>query len=480
MLAGKRTGVAGKSVEAVGHHESALGHALGRGFARLLEHADGVLLGVDIFLGKGQVSIVIDTAAQLLLDLIRTLAAPQHGGGTLADADGVAHPVAGAAEDLGAFAHQLAVGQQAGADIDAVDSVQADFGPGNRLEVLTLGDDGAYDAAAVRIRNGLHQRVARHDGDAQTADPVGLYGESALARHRLDDGLDTGPGLNGLVRSQVADVAGTHRQDILSEQRELLVHHPLHDGGGIDARHVIVLEGRHERQRTGCDHQLVGLHVEDLLGGEVLDRQPLAGEDVTDHAVEQDSLVGIARQGLGDIESAHAAEAFLLLKEEELVGLHQELAADLVVVVDHQVVDARLAKLLPDGQAGRTGADDGYRGLEDTLGRLGGLVAGHRGETLDAGAGDLLHAVHLGDADAADVAVHDHLAGAALADAALHGAVTVFQTVMVNRKSCLVQGGRDGLALLALDLAALEFEFLEVLCGHLQNRMGFYLIHICF
>ena len=160
------------------------------------------------------------------------------------------------------------------------------------------------------------------------------------------------------------------------------------------------------------------------------------------------------------------------------MGLHQELAADLVVVVQHDVVDARLAELFAHRQAGRTGTHDGHRGLEDALGSFRRLVAGNLGETLHAGAADALHAVHLGDADAADVAVHDHFAGTAFADAALHRTVAVFQAVVMDGEARLVQGGGDGLAPLALDLAAFVFKINEILSGNLQNRMRFYLVHV--
>ena len=48
---------------------------------------------------------------------------------------------------------------------------------------------------------------------------------------------------------------------------------------------------------------------------------------------------------------------------------------------------------------------------------------------------------------------------------------------MMDWESCLMQGGRYGLALLALDLAALEFELHEILLRDLEDRMGVYLVH---
>ena len=478
LLAGERTRVAGEAVEAVGNHETAFAHAGGRRFAGLVEQALRALLGVDVFLGNRQVSIVIDPAAEGLLDFVSALAAAEHRGGTFADPHGVADAVAGQSEDLVALAQQLAVGQQAGADVDAVDAVDPDLGARDRLEVLALGDDGAGYAGPVFIRDGLDKRIGSHDRNAEAAEPVGLHGEASLVGHGLDDGLDLGACLHGLIGSQVSDVAGAYGEDAFAQEGELLVHHPLHDGGGEYARQVVVLEGRHKGEGARRDDELFCIDVEDFLRHDVLDRQPLSFQDIPHDTVEHDPFQGVAGQGLGNVESAHATELLLFFEEEELVGLHLELPADGVVVVDHEVVDACLVQLFADGQAGWPGTDDGHgRTIDLLLAVLPGGAAVNQGETLLSDAADFPDAIDLGDADTADVAVHQHFAGTALADTALHGAFAVFQAMVVNRESGLVQRGGDGLAFLATDFLTFKDKFMEILLRDVQNRVGCYFVH---
>ena len=66
----------------------------------------------------------------------------------------------------------------------------------------------------------------------------------------------------------------------------------------------------------------------------------------------------VASQCLGDVKTAHATELLLLLEEEELVGLHIELATDTAIVVNHQIADAEGIQLLAAGQTCRTGTDN--------------------------------------------------------------------------------------------------------------------------
>ena len=300
----------------------------------------------------------------------------------------------------------------------------------------------------VGIGHSLHQHVGGQNRDAETAHPVGLHGEASLAGHTFYDHSDIGPGLHGLIGCQVADVAGSDRKDVLAQERKLGVHHPLDHGGGVDSGHIVVLEGRHEGHGSSGDDQLVGIHIEDLVGSDILDRQPLAFEDIPDHRVQHNALVRLPGQSPGYIESPHPSETLFLLEEEELMGLHQELTAYLAVAVDYQTVHALFQQLLADCQTGRSGTDNGHGSPVDLLFLLHAVLLCDQ-NTLEAAVGaepgELPDTVHLGYADTADLAVHEHLTGTAFADTALHGPLAVVETETVYRTAGLVQGGGYGL-----------------------------------
>ena len=180
-------------------YETALAHAFRRGFEGLVEQTSGSLLGVDVFLGNREICVVVYAAAEGLLDLVGALPSAQHCGSSFADADRVAHSVACESEDFGALAQELTVGEKSGADVDAVDAVDENLGTGNRLEILTFGYDGPGHAGPALIGDRFHERIGSHDWDAQAAETVGLDGEAAFVGHGLDDGLDFGACLHGLV-----------------------------------------------------------------------------------------------------------------------------------------------------------------------------------------------------------------------------------------------------------------------------------------
>jgi hypothetical protein len=83
--------------------------------------------------------------------------------------------------------------------------------------------------------------------------------------------------------------------------------------------------------------------------------------------------VVVAGQGRGNVETPHPAKLLLLLEEEELVGLHQKLTSDLVVVVDYDVVDPVLVQYLAGCKPGRSGTDNG----DCACGRSGRIVVVH-------------------------------------------------------------------------------------------------------
>ena len=70
-------------------------------------------------------------------------------------------------------------------------------------------------------------------------------------------------------------------------------------------------------------------------------------------------------QGFCNIKASHSPEFLLLFEKEKLMGLHEELSADFIIVVDHNTVHAMPEELLPGCQPGRPGSNDGNRCPED-------------------------------------------------------------------------------------------------------------------
>ena len=181
--------------------------------------------------------------------------------------------------------------------------------------------------------------------------------------HTLDDGLDGCSGLHGLVTGEVSDVTGTHGEHAFAQQGVLLVHHLLEHRCGVNTRNIIVLKHGHKRHGTSGHNQMVGVDIAYLLGDDVLQGDTATFEQIPHGIVEQDAIVVVAGECFGYVKATHATELLLLLKEEELVGLHIELASLGSVVVHHNVGDSQCGELLAACQSGRAAADDGNRGL---------------------------------------------------------------------------------------------------------------------
>ena len=158
------------------------------------------------------------------------------------------------------------------------------------------------------------------------------------------------------------------------------------------------------------------------------------------------------------------------------MGLHGELSADAVVVVDDDVGDAELVELFAAGEAGGTRADDGDLGLIDLRGSAV-AFAGSLGQVVVGDFLHFLHAIHEGDANAFHHAIHEHFAGAAFADTAVHAALAALQTVTVDGETCLMQGGSDGVTLRSLHLLTLVFKGRNLPFGDVQDGMMCNRIH---
>ena len=424
------TGIAGEAVEAVDLHIGFQRHALIIGDAGLVEQTHRALLRVDILAGNFQIVLIGEAEAQFLSHLIGHLLATEHGTGALADTNGITGAIHVAAEYRASLHEQLVIGNQTGADVDDVDVVNHLLGARDGLEILALGNHGARDSGVVLVGNRADEHVRRHDGDTQTAHAVGLHGETALVVHTLDDGLDGCASLHGLIAGEVADVAGTHGEHALAQQGVLLVHHLLEDGSSVNTGHVIVLEHRHERHGTRGHYQMVGIDVAHLLGDDILQGNTPALEQIPHGVVEQDAVMVVAGECLGDVKTAHTTELLLLLEEEELMGLHIELTTLGRVVVHHDIGDSQCRELLAASQSGRAAADDGDRGLVNPgLAGCTGLALGH---VVLRNLAHLFHAVNAGDADAAHLTVNKHFTCTALADTALQTAVAARGAVAVH------------------------------------------------
>ena len=149
------------------------------------------------------------------------------------------------------------------------------------------------------------------------------------------DDLDAG--LHQLVADDETDVARADHQDLVARLDAIDVHQRLRGSRPEDARHVVVPEHQHLLGRAGCDDDLAGMKE---------DRVVLVGS--TDSALEPaerseaavDGDVGHSRhlldQFLGDGDAARPG--VLLRRAEELVGLFDQLATQLGVLVQQDDV----------------------------------------------------------------------------------------------------------------------------------------------
>ena len=92
LRARKRAGVAGETVEAVGHDERLLQTVAG-GTVGFLQHAHRMLLGIRVILGHGEVVVVVEAHVQGLGNLHGGLFAAQYGASSFTHAGGVADAV---------------------------------------------------------------------------------------------------------------------------------------------------------------------------------------------------------------------------------------------------------------------------------------------------------------------------------------------------------------------------------------------------
>ena len=256
----------------------------------------------------------------------------------------------------------------------------------------------------------------------------------------------------------------------------LHIHHLLDDGSGVNTRKVIVFKNRSERHSAGSDHQIFSIHIEYLVGFQVLDRNPLAFEQIPNGGVEADAGMVVASQLLGDVETAHSAINLLFFKEEELVRLHVELTSDTLVIVDDDVGDALLVESFATGQTGGARANDGDLRLVNFQRFLFGFF--RFGEIVLGNFLHFFHTVNRGDADTFHLAIYQHLACTAFADAASETAFAPVKAMAMYRETRLMQRRCNCITLITCYFFAVVLKNDFFGFGDVQNRMFCDSIHI--
>jgi hypothetical protein len=152
------------------------------------------------------------------------------------------------------------------------------------------------------------------------------------------------------------------------------------------------------------------------------------------------------------------------------VGLHDKLAANLVIVVNHQVINPMLDENFAGRQSGRACPDDSHTGAV----HLDPAFFIHRlrfRAMVFRNFADLPDPVNGGNTDPFYFPVNQHFTGSALAYAALQTPVSAFQTVAMDRITGLVQGCCNGQTFLACNLLAFKYKRMTFAGFNLKYRM---------
>jgi len=188
---------------------------------------------------------------------------------------------------------------------------------------------------------------------------------------------------------------------------------------------------------------VVGLNKVDFIRSDIFNRNALVLENVPYGAVQKNTLGVIAGQGFGNLEASHSAKLLLLFKEEELVGLHVELSANCCVVINHNVLNTMLKQQLACRQAGRPGANDGHGGFINPGAVQ--LISRFYARCIVLGYfTNLLNPINRGNANTFNLTIYQHLACSTLAYTAFEATFPIFETVAMNRISCLMKRRCNG------------------------------------
>lgn len=219
-----------------------------------------------------------------------------------------------------------------------------------------------------------------------------------------------------------------------------------------------------------------GIHIEYLLSCDIFYYQSVAFEDLPYHRIQDNATLVFSGKGLGDVESSHSAEFLLFFEEEELVGLHQELAAYLAVVVYYQVAYLLFVEFFPYCKPGGTCSDYCNSGFVYLYFSFMFFLFFRK-----VGVGDALYifdSVCLGYTDPPHFPVYKHLTCPAFAYAAFQCAFSVVQTVFVNNESCLVKGCCYGEAFAALHFLSFKSKLGILFFRDREDGMFGNLVHI--
>jgi hypothetical protein len=160
------------------------------------------------------------------------------------------------------------------------------------------------------------------------------------------------------------------------------------------------------------------------------------------------------------------------------VSLHQELAANFVVIIYNYIINALFQEFFAASQSGWTSTNYGDCCFIN-INRFFGVNRNSFGGIIMRDFANIFNAINLGNANPADLTVNQHFAGTTFANSTFEAALAVRQTVAVYRETCLVQGCRNGKTFFAgygnpFKLKANFFAY-----RHFKNRVFAYFIHFC-
>ncbi len=155
------------------------------------------------------------------------------------------------------------------------------------------------------------------------------------------------------------------------------------------------------------------------------------------------------------------------------MGLHIELTSNSGIVVNDQIGDPGPVQFLPDGQSCGSCSNDRHNGFINGYGtrlRYGFFL---RKEAV----GDpsyLLYPVYFSDADPAHLTVNKHFTGTALPDTTGETPVSVFQAVLVDQQTGLMQSRGNRKTFLTIDCLTFKRKCNFILFRNGENGMFLY------